>query len=404
MSDLNGLPPDAPFGTEGGNPSPMGTDPQPPNNFSPDQSMMPPPVGGGYSPTPGGGGFQVSNATKFGTVIMLAFMTLLIPMGLYKIGSPHPCEGKKAKTGECIVLAQVPASCTPSRFAEESEYITCKMVGAINNDIFKATKPDHFAKCMKLHGMIKSSKFKCYGIPGVMKKDKNGKTKDPFTMAPLDVQKFSILNSLSKETLSGDFIFTMLTMILILIGMAIAAYFANKKNRDSFLWITGVFLIGMTSAYIYRYSIAGFYNNNIVVMLIALVGMIPVAVIAMGKNGKMGILTSESDHVPPGDHVYVIKAPPVVPEDALAPEETTKFQKMGLQNTPIFTKIFILGFIGMVLGLIPIGLQSMGKSSSRASAMDKEAAKMSSLVRKKAAAKGSNVDLNEDEEGDDDEE
>ena len=102
MSDMNGLPPDDPFGTEGGNPSPMGIDPPNPMSAPPDPSMMPPPMSGGYPQQPTGG-FELSMGTKIGTLIMLGTMTLLIPMGLYKIGSPAACTAGRAKSGDCIV-------------------------------------------------------------------------------------------------------------------------------------------------------------------------------------------------------------------------------------------------------------------------------------------------------------
>ncbi len=384
MSDMNGLPPEVPNVPPQGN-APFADLQAPPPPGSPMQQNM---YSGGMEP--GGGNISGGNGMKFGVLIMLAAMTLLVPLGLYKIGSPHACNAKREKAGECKVLTNIPDGCTPSRFAEESEYLTCKMVGAVENEAFKEANAGKYDACMKLHAKITNSKFKCYALPGLLKKGPKGKSPDPFKMPPLEVQKLSILNSLSGDAMFQDLLFTILTMLLLLGGMAFAAFSAHKKNRDSFIWITAVFVVGIFAAYVYRYLIAGFYSGNIVVLIISLLGGIPIAVIVMGQVGKLGT-TGQEGAPPPGEFVVEVKAPAPVPEEPISMAEATRFEKMALRNTSIGEKVFILGFISLVLMLLPIGLYSMGKTSKADSAMKKEAAKLTSLVKKKATASSSDV-------------
>ena len=390
MSDMNGLPPEAP-NTPPMDMPPPNADLQPPMGMPPQQNFSAPMGGMSMEPAGNIGG---GNGMKIGVLVMLAALTLLVPLGLYKIGSPHPCDPKREKAGECKILQSVPAGCTPSRFSMESEYLTCKMVGAVENEAFKASNPGKYEACMSLHAKVTSSKFKCYALPGLLKKGPKGKVADPFKMPPLDVQKLSILNALGSGTLTQDLIFTILTTILLLAGMAFASFSAHKKNRDSFIWITAVFVVGMFAAYLYRYLVAGFYSGNVVVLLISLLGGVPIAVIVMGKMGKLG--TTGTDMPVPGEYVIEVKPAPSVPEEAITAAEATKFEKLALRNTPVLTKVFILGFISLVLMLLPIGLYSMGKTSKADSAMKKEAMKLTSLVKKKATAEKSDVGAEEE--------
>ena len=129
MSNDLGLPP-----TPDQNP---GQAPQPPM----DGGFAPPPMMGGQAPmmmgAPGGGGFGGSMGIRAGIGIMLGALTLLVPLGLYKIGSPTACSGKRLKNGECKIIA-TPSACSPSVFNMESQYLTCRMVGAINSEQFKS--------------------------------------------------------------------------------------------------------------------------------------------------------------------------------------------------------------------------------------------------------------------------
>ncbi|MBU1240920.1 hypothetical protein KKF84_04455, partial [Myxococcota bacterium] len=230
------------------------------------------------------------------------------------------------------------------------------------------------------------------------KKGPKGKSPDPFKMPALEVQKLSILNSLGEQSLSQDLIFTILTMLVLLGGMAFASFSAHKKNRDSFIWITAVFVVGIFAAYIYRYMVAGFYSQNVVVLIISLLGGVPIAVIVMGKMGRLGT-TGQDSAVAPGEFTMEVKAPPAVPQDAISMSEATRFEKMALKNTSLGEKVFILGFISLVLMLLPIGLYSMGKTSKADSAMKKEAQKLTSLVKKKATASTSDVGAEEEAGG-----
>lgn len=392
MNTDNGLPPLDPNQNPGNSP-----------NLPPAPSYTPP---SSYD-IPAGNVKSVSGL-QVAIVLMLGVMTLLVPLGLYKIGSPTPCTPGMEKKGECVVVA-APSDCTPSVFFMESEFLTCKMIGAIGSEDFKNKNPGKYDDCAKLADKVKNQKgLKCYATAEILKaKIKSAKKPDPMEMPPMDVQKMSALNSLSPSTLTSDLVFTILIVILLLVIMTGASFFAHKKNREGYIHITGVFLIGIFVAYIYRYYVAGFYSGDIVVLMLSLIGAVPMVIIAVSKEGKLGSAKSIPDATP-GDYVVdssVKEAP--VPSEALDSTEATKFEKMGMKHTGIGETLFILGFIALVLSLLPIGLVSMGKTSNADANMKKEANKLTSLVKKKAAPSADvNVDVGgsgeEGEEGEGD--
>jgi hypothetical protein len=98
-------------------------------------------------------------------------------------------------------------------------------------------------------------------------------------------------------------------------------------------------------------------------------------VIGLSKQGKLGVATSISK-VQGGDYKFEnIQERTDVPEDALTKTEATRFELMAMQHTPILQIVFILGFICLVLTLLPIGLHNMGKSSQADTTMKKQAKK-----------------------------
>ena len=109
MNDNNSFPPP-------GNENP-GMQAQPSNPQMPPQPDMMPQNQGFQPPMPVGNSSQISGISKLliGVMVMLGIMILIVPMGLFKIGSPTPCTGDRAKNGECKVIA-TPSGCTPKRF------------------------------------------------------------------------------------------------------------------------------------------------------------------------------------------------------------------------------------------------------------------------------------------------
>ncbi len=331
--------------------------------------------------------------TKLWYFIGMGVMTLIIPLGMYKIGTPAPCEGDRLKNKECVVIAE-PAGCTPARFNMEAAFLTCKMVGAFAAPDFKEIDKkfaedyaDKAEACSKLNTeIVKSNGFKCYATEPMFagKLGKDGKGPDVLSMPPLDVQKMSVLASMPASVLNGDMVFTIIIFITILLLMGAAGYMAHKRHRDGFLHVCGVFLVGILAAYIYRYYIAGFYQGNVMVLIFSLLGAIPLVVIAMSAVGRIGRMKEEAVMLGAGD--YKLDAPvperPVITE-ALPMGEATRFERMAMEHTPIARSVFTIGFIAAVLSLMPIGLLAMGKSSSANAKMQKEA-KVSTLMRKNA--------------------
>jgi uncharacterized membrane protein YgcG len=375
-----------------------GMQPLEPQNQNP---MPPAPTGGGqfdYNPSGSYGGPGASQmGTKMSSKLLygvgLGIMILIVPLGMFKIGSPTPCSGDRLKNKECVVIDNA-AGCTPKMFSLESEYLTCKMVGAYASPEFKeidkkfaeenASKAE---SCSKLNDEIrKSNGFKCYATEAMFvgKTGKDGKGPDVLAMAPLDVQKLSVLSSVSDSVLTRDMAFTIIIFVILLIIMAAAAYTAHKKNRDGFIHVAGVFIVGIMVAYFYRYYVAGFYQGDIVVLVLSLAGVIPAVVIAMAAAGRIGKL--REDAPPLGGGEYRLGAPEVekpVLMDVLPVSEATRFERMAMEHTNIGRSLFTLGFIAMVLSLIPIGLLGMGKSSNANANMQKEA-KVSTMMRKSA--------------------
>ncbi|MBN2723456.1 MAG: hypothetical protein JXR95_05230 [Deltaproteobacteria bacterium] len=388
MNNDNGLPPLDPNVT--------------PENSAPAPMAPPPPAYNPYD-VPAVGGVKSGSGLKVGIVILLGLLTLLVPLGLFKIGSPHPCGDDRAKKGECVIV-QTPSGCTPSVFSMESEFLTCKMVGAVGNEDFKAKNPSKWESCNALNEKIKAQKgFKCYAPAAVLKaKAKGGKLPDPMDMPPLEVQKMSALNSVSSSTITSDMVFTVITILIILGLMAGAAFFSHKKNREGFLHVSGVFLVGIFAAFIYRYYVAGFYSGDIVVMMIALLGVVPMIMMAVSREGKLGTAMGIAQGQGGDYAIDTSKKDVVPPSEALSAAEATKFERMAMKHTAAWEIAFILGFITLVLSLLPIGLVSMGKTSNADSAMKKEAAKLTSLVKKKESATTDvNVDVGEGGSGED---
>lgn len=88
---------------------------------------------------------------------------------------------------------------------------------------------------------------------------------------------------------------------------------------------------------------------------------------------------------------------PVITE-SLPVSEATRFERMAMEHTPVFQSFFIIGFIVLVLSLMPIGLMAMGKSSKANAAMQKEA-KISTMMRKSAEEATASDSSAEIEEG-----
>ena len=344
---------------------------------------------GSQGPTPQG----TKLTTKLWYFLGMGIMTLIIPLGMYKIGTPAPCEGDRLKNKECVVIAE-PEGCTPSRFNMESAFITCRMVGAFAAPDFKEIdkkfaeeNADKAQACVKLNQeVVKTNGFKCYATEAMFvgKLGKDGKGPDVMSMPPLDVQKMSVLFSMPASVLNGDMIFSILIFIVILLLMGAAGYMAHKKHRDGFLHVCGVFMVGMLAAYIYRYYVAGFYQSNIVVLIASLLGVIPLVVIAMSAVGRIGRMKEENVMVGAGDFKLGAPVPerPVITE-ALLVSEATRFERMAMEHTPIGRSLFTIGFIALVLSLMPIGLLAMGQSSNANAKMQKEA-KVATLMRKNA--------------------
>ncbi|MGM0596409.1 MAG: hypothetical protein ACQES9_05155 [Myxococcota bacterium] len=369
--------PNQPVGQDPGQPGPVagqnpGQPPAPVNNpMSTGQMGSPTPMS-----SPGGGSsWAIPMWLKLGVLLMLCAISLLVPMGLLKIGAPTACSDIRQERGECKVLSSTPDNCSPSVFNMESEYLTCRMVGAIKNETFAAKNPGKAESCNALHEKVSEKGYRCYAIGQMLKKNSKGEKPDPFEMPPLKVQKLSVLNSVSSSTLTKDFIFTILIVLLLMAGMAIAAFLAHKKNREAFIWVAGVYIIGIFAGYLFRYFVAGFYKSEFIIMIISMLGAVPIVVIGLSKQGKLGLATSLSK-AQGGDYKYEsVEERTDVPEDALAKTEATRFELMAMQHTPILQIVFILGFIGLVLTLLPIGLHNMGKSSQADSSMKKQAKK-----------------------------
>ena len=391
-----------------------GMQPLEPQNQNP---MPPPPPAGGQfdygstgssygSPGPNKFGSSMSNMLLIG--VGLSFITLIIPLGMFKVGSPTPCSGDRLKNKECVVIDNA-TDCTPKMFALESEYLTCKMVGAFASPDFKEIDKkfaeDYASKaetCGKLNDVVrKNNGFKCYATEAMFvgKTGKDGKGPDVLGMAPMEVQKLSVLSSVSDSVLSRDMAFTILIFILLLLIMAGAAYMSHKKNRDGFIHVAGVFLVGMFAAYLYRYYVAGFYSGDIVVMIVALLGVGPLVAIAMAATGRIGKMREEMPSMSGGE--YKLNPPEVekpIPMEALPVSEATRFERMAMEHTPISRALFTLGFIAMVLSLMPIGLLAMGKSSNANANMQKEA-KVSTMMRKNAEEATTSEGGSDTEEG-----
>jgi uncharacterized membrane protein YeaQ/YmgE (transglycosylase-associated protein family) len=375
-----------------------------------------PPTGGQFDYGSMGSSYGSSGPAPAGTKLItklwyfigMGVMTLIIPLGMYKIGTPAPCEGDRLKNKECVVVAE-PADCTPSRFNMESAFLTCKMVGAFASPDFKEIdkkfaedNPDKAAACSKLNDeVVKSNGFKCYATSAMFvgKIGKDGKGPDVMGMPPLDVQKMSVLASMPSSVLSGDMLFTIIIFITIMLLMGAAGYMAHKKHRDGFLHVCGVFMIGMLAAYIYRYFLAGFYQGNVMVLIFSLLGAVPLVVIAMSAAGRIGRMKEENIIVGAGDYKMGAPVPekPVITE-ALPVREATRFERMAMEHTPIMRSVFTIGFIALVLSLMPIGLLAMGQSSNANAKMQQEA-KVSTMMRKNAEEATSSDSTAETEEG-----
>lgn len=380
--------------------------------FEPQNQNPMPPVGGGQfdyqpvGPTPSNLGSSMGAKLLYG--LGLGIMVLIVPLGMYKIGSPTPCSGDRLKNGECVVLDNAPG-CTPKQFSLESEYLTCKMVGAFASPDFKEIDKkfaeDYAGKaetCGKLNDEVrKNNGFKCYATEAMFtgKLSKGGKAPDSLAMAPLEVQKLSVLSSVSDSVLTRDMMFTIIIFILLLIVMAAAAYMAHKKNREGFIHVAGVFLVGIFAGYIYRYYVAGFYQGDVIVVVLSMLGAIPAVVIAMSAAGRIGKSREETSMLGAGEYKLAPPEPekPVITE-ALPVSEATRFERMAMEHTSIFQSLFIIGFTLMVLSLMPIGLMAMGKSSNANANMQKEA-KVSTMMRKSAEEATSSESSAELEEG-----
>jgi uncharacterized membrane protein YgcG len=390
MNDQSGMPPI----------EPQNQNPMPPMGGG--QFDYQPPVG----PPPSNLGSSMGAKLLYG--LGLGIMVLIVPLGMFKIGSPTPCAGDRLKNGECVVINEAPG-CTPKQFSLESEYLTCKMVGAFASPDFKEIDKkfaeDYAGKaeaCGKLNDEVrKNNGFKCYATEAMFvgKLGKDGKGPDTLAMAPLDVQKLSVLSSVSDSVLTKDMAFTIIIFILLLIIMAAAAFMAHKKNREGFIHVAGVFLVGIFAGYIYRYYVAGFYQGDVVVVILSMLGAIPAVVIAMSAAGRIGKMREEIPTLGAGE--YKLAPPeaekPVITE-ALPVREATRFERMAMEHTSIFQALFIIGFISLVLSLMPIGLMAMGKSSNANANMQKEA-KISTMMRKSADEATSSDSMADTEEG-----
>lgn len=393
MNDQTGFPP---FDSQ--NPNPM---PPIPSGF--DYNPM-----GSYPPTSMPKEMGSSKSAIFVYGVFLALITLIVPVGMFKVGAPAPCEGERLKNKECVIVENA-EGCTPRLFSLESEYLTCKMMNAYAPPDYKEidkkfaeTYASKATTCAELNNEVrKNNGLKCFAT-GAIAKAKGGKAPNVMEMAPLEVQKLSLLNSISSSTLNQDLLFTAFLFIVVLIMMGAAAFMAHKKHRDGFLHIVAVFILGIFVSYLYRYYAGGFFEGNIIILILSLVGIIPVAIIAMSAAGHIGKSRDDIAMMnvsSTGEYVLLPPQPePPVPSEPLAISEATRFERMAMEHTPLPRAIFTLGFIALVLSLMPIGLVSMGKSSN-ANARMQEEARVSALIRKSSEEATTTDSSTEIEEG-----
>jgi hypothetical protein len=386
MNNDNGLPPLEPINTDNP-PPPAGSEQLPPPGSDPG---LPPPqnFSMSYDTPKASGNIHGSFNKKLAIVAVISLFSLLVPMGLYKIGSPAGCSEADAKKGNCVIVKASP-KCSPKVFLLESQYLECKMVGYGSPEFLEKSKVKH-DRCVNLENTVKNKGFRCYATEAILKKKfPTMKEKDlkvfAFKSEPLAIQKLSALNSIPKDALFTDFVFTMLLMLVLLIFMGVAAYLSHKKNKEKFIYVVGVFGIGMIASLSYRFYVAGFYNGEVVILLISLLGAIPIAFVTMGASGKIG--RASPVIIPSGDDpLYELKPPeppkPVI-EEAVLKAEATKFEKMALQHSKAGDIITIALLLIGSFYLMIMGLGEMGKSSKASSKMDEQSANLMKMKKKK---------------------
>ncbi len=397
----------------------MNEQPQVPQNpQQPGMPQVPPaPVGGSMMAGPVDKG---SAGLRWGTGIMLGAMILLIPLGLYKIGSPAPCTPERQKRGECTVLPAVPDKCTPSAFSEDVKGLNLLMTNLIdrktkesikNGNLVLETKPvgdeEEGGEVERVVFPRNPYDLRCFAAPGLIKfKYKNSKKMDIIDIPELDILKMNALTNVDPSLLSKDLIMTILIMILLMGLMGFAGWTAIKKDIDGYGYIFGVFFIGFLAAYLYRYYVAAFYTQDIVVLLLSLLGAIPIGMLMAAKPKKQEVVIPDYMYGTAGRQ-YVLEPGPVQIEDVsygeLDPSQMTPFIRDVMKKDYLSISL-VGGFLLVVLSLIPIGLIGMSKTSNANQAMQKEAAKLSMLVKKRADQEASFDMGTEDDGGDADDE